>query len=124
MKNLIVILLFAAMAISCKSDKNLSIQDFKTGTFETFLDGSDDTSTAVRNDSIQVDTYELKRYTYKIEWKSNFEYILTNLYPRDKLDSTQFFVKITGIKGSSYTFKGNYEGSNFKQTGTVTKILE
>ena len=124
MKNLVVLLLFIAMVISCKNDKNLSIQDFKTGTFETFLDDSDATSTATRNEFLQIETYNSKKDTFEIKWKSNFEYILKKVHPKSKLDSTRFFVKITGINGNSYTFKANYEGSNFKQTGTVTKISE
>jgi hypothetical protein len=112
------------MVISCKSDKNVSIQDLKTGTFETFLDDSDATSTATRNKFLQIETYNSQKDTFEIEWKSNFEYILTRVHPISKLDSTRFFVKITGIKGNSYTFKANYEGSNFKQTGTVTKISD
>ena len=124
MKNILVLLLLIAMAISCKSDKKISIQDFKTGTFETFLDDSDATSTATRNKFLQIETYNSQKDTFEIKWKSNFEYILTKTHPKSKLDSTRFFVKITGIKGNSYTFKANYEGSNFKQTGTVTKISE
>ena len=124
MTNLVVLLLLISAAISCNSDKNLSIQDFKTGTFETFLDDSDATSTATRNKFLQIETYNSQKDTFEIKWKSNFEYILTKVHPKSKVDSTRFFVKITGIKGSSYTFKASYEGSNFKQTGTVTKISE
>jgi hypothetical protein len=124
MKKLGILLLLVAIIISCKNDKNLSIKDFKTGTFETFLDNSDATSTATRNKFLQIETYNSKKDTFEIKWKSNFEYILTKTHPKSKLDSTLFFVKITGIKGNSYTFKANYEGSNFKQTGTVTKISE
>ncbi len=124
MKKILVLFLLISIVVSCENGTNLSIQDFKTGTFETFLDDSNATSIAVRNDSIQVETYNFKKDTFEIKWKSNFEYILSKKNPKSKLDSTRFFVKITGIKGSSYIFKANYEGSNFKQTGTVTKISE
>jgi hypothetical protein len=124
MKKLGILLLLVAIIISCKNDKNLSIKDFKTGTFETFLDNSDATSTATRNKFLQIETYNSKKDTFEIKWKSNFEYILTKIHPKSKLDSTRFFIKITGVKGNSYTFKANYEGSNFKQIGTVTKISE
>ncbi len=122
MKRIGILLLLVSMVITaCKSDEKLSIQDFKTGTFETFLDNSDATSTATRNEFLQIETYNSKKDTFEIKWKSNFEYILTKVNPKSKLDSTRFFVKITGIKGKSYTFRANYEGSNFKQTGTVFK---
>jgi len=124
MKKLGILFLFVSMVTSCRSDENLSIRDFKTGTFETYLDDSDATSTATRNKFLQIETYNTQKDTFEIKWKSNFEYILMKVNPKSKLDSTRFFVKITGIKGNSYTFKANYEGSNFKQSGTVTKISE
>lgn len=124
MKKFGVLFLLVFIILSCKGDKNLSIQDFKIGTYKTSLDDSDATSIATRNEFIQVETYNSQKDTFNIEWKSNFEYLLSKVNPKSKLDSTRFFVKITGIKGKNYTFKANYEGSNFKQTGTVTKISE
>ncbi len=116
----IFIIIILISLVSCKG--NTDINDFKTGTFKTFLEDSDVTSVVVRNDSIQIETYNNIKYTYAIEWKSNFEYILTNLHPKNELDSTPFHIKITKFKGNSYNFKAYYKGSNFKQKGRTVKL--
>lgn len=98
------------------------ITQFKIGTFETFLDDSDVTSVAYRNDSIQIETYNQVKDTFAIKWTSNFEYELVKLNPKTQLDSTPFIVKIIGIKDDSYTFLAHYKGSNFKQKGKAVKV--
>jgi len=102
--------------ISCKENTG-DINQFKTGTFKTFLEDSDVSSIAKRNDTIQIETYNNHKNTFAIKWKSNFESILTKTHPKTALDSTPFHVKITGFKNKPYTFKASYKGSNFKQKG-------
>jgi len=119
MKYVCILVIIIAL-ISCKG--NTDINEFKTGTFKTFLEDSDVTSFAVRNDSIQIETYNNVKDTFAIEWKSNFEYVLTKIHPKTALDSTPFYVKITGFKKDSYTFKAYYKGSNFKQKGNAIKV--
>jgi len=77
---------------------------------------------AVRNDTLQIETYGSIKDTFAIKWNSNFEYELRKVNPKKGLDSVPFYVKITGTKGNTYTFKANYKGSNFKQSGKVVKI--
>ncbi len=120
MKRFLIIIIIIHL-ISCK-EKNTDITTFKTGTFKTSLKDSDVTSIAVRNDSIQIETYNNKKDTFAIEWTSNFEYILTKIHPKNELDSTPFYVKITGFKEHSYTFKAHFKGSNYKQQGEVVKV--
>lgn len=119
MRHALVILSFLLL-LSC-NDKSLNTTELKTGTFTTYLDDSDEVSTAFRNDSIQIETYNEKRDTFNIEWKSNFEYVLTKVNPKKGLDSVPFHVKITGVKGNEYTFKAYYKGSNFEQKGKAVK---
>ncbi len=112
------------LCASCKGGDSLDAEKLRTGTFETYLDDSDEVSTAVRNDSIQIETYNNNKDTFNIEWKSNFEYVLTKVNPQKGLDSVPFYVKITGVKGNSYTFRAYYKGSNFKQTGKAVKLKD
>ena len=119
MRYLSIIIILTAF-VSCK--ENTRVNQFKTGTFKTFLEGSDQTSVAVRNDSVQIETYNNIKDTFAIEWKSNFEYILTKIHPKNELDSTPFHVKITKFKDKSYDFKAYYKGSNFKQKGKAVKL--
>jgi hypothetical protein len=122
MKNLLLIILFLAGFSSCKNATLKNLDYYKTGTFKTVLSDKDITSVATRNDSIQIETYEGKKDTFYIKWKSDFEYILTKKNPKTALDSTPFHVKITEFKGNSYSFKAFYQDSNFKQKGLATKI--
>ena len=123
MKYLIIIFSVLSLLISCKGN-NSNISEFKIGTFKTYLEESDVTSLAIRNDSVQIETYNNIKDTFAIKWQSNFEYILMKTNPKNELDSTPFHVKITGIKDNSYTFKANYKGSNFKQKGKAIKLKD
>jgi hypothetical protein len=100
----------------------MNINSLKQGTFKTVLDDSELSSTAVRNDSIQIESFNNKLDTFKIFWKNDFEYVLTKTHPKTLLDSTPFYVKIIEVKQNSYSFVASYKGSNFKQKGTAVKL--
>ena len=123
MRYFLIFIAIVALLNSCKRN-NTDVKQFKTGTFKTTLEENDDTSIAIRNDSIQIEIYKNTKDTFAIEWKSNFEYVLTKLEPKNALDSTPFHVKITGFKANSYTYKANYKGSNFKQKGKAIKLKD
>ena len=122
MNNFAFFCLFILVLSSCKNAEKLDALSLRKGTFTTYLDDSDAVSTAVRNDSIQIETYNNQIDTFNIEWTSNFEYILTKVNPKQGLDSVPFYVKITGVKANTYTFRAYYKGSNFKQTGKAVKL--
>ncbi len=106
---------------SCGQER-MNINSLKYGTFKTVLDDSELSSTAVRNDSVQIETFDNKMDTFKIFWKNDFEYMLTKTHPKTLLDSTPFYVKIIEVKQNSYSFVANYKGSNFKQKGTAIRV--
>ena len=124
MKAWVYIIVFIGAFTSCKTEKKLDAESLRTGSFTTYLDDSDAVSTAIRNDSLQIETYNNAVDTFNIRWESNFEYILTKVNPKKGLDSVPFYVKITGIRGNSYTFRAYYKGSNFKQTGKAVKTKD
>lgn len=120
----ILLAIFTLVSIlSCSKDQG-DIKKFKTGTFKTILDDSEATSTARRNDSLQIEFYQGNIDTFAIKWNSNFEYVLTMVNPKTSLDSTPFHVKITGFKQNSYKFTAFYKGSNFKQKGKAIKLKD
>jgi len=123
MKKILWSILILILFVGCNG-KNSNISQFKTGSFKTFLEDADVTSIAIRNDSIQIEIYNNVRDTFAIKWNSNFEYVLTKLNPKNELDRTPFHVKITGIKGDTYTFKANYKGSKFIQKGRAIKLKD
>lgn len=120
-KTLLLILIVLLM-FSCQNKTQTNIDSFKKGNFKTVLNDRNITSFAIRNDSLQIETFDNKKDTFYIKWKNDFEYILLKKNPKDLLDSTPFYVKINGIKKNSYTFKAYHKGSNFKQEGTAYKI--
>jgi len=122
MKKVAYTLILLLTLYACKPSNLKNLDYYKTGTFKTILKNTTDESFAVRNDSIQVETYQGKKDTFYIKWKNDFEYILINKNPKTALDSTPFHVKITKFDGASYRFQAFYKGSNFKQEGTATKI--
>ncbi len=116
------VLSFTLVLTSCLKNTAGSVEDFKVGKFKTILEDNEAVSMAVRNDSIQIETYEQVTDTFLIRWLDPFEYVLQKKNPKTLLDSTDFHVKITGISGDSYDFKAFYSGSNFQQKGTAYKI--
>ena len=124
MKGFALVIVLVVVFSACSSDQKLDAKSLRTGSFTTYLDDSDAVSTAIRNDSIQIETYNNAIDTFQINWKSNFEYVLTKVNPKKGLDSVPFYIKITGIRANSYTFRANYKGSNFKQTGKAVKTKD
>lgn len=119
---LIIIVLFGIT--SCLKNSRGNVDDFKNGSFKTVLEDGENTSFAVRKDSLQIESYKQVQDTFYINWIDQFEYVLLKKNPRTQLDSTPFHVKITGVKKDSYTFNAYYKGSNFKQKGTAYKLEE
>lgn len=100
------------------------MDDFKKGKYKTVLDDNEVVSFATRNDSIQIEEFNGIKDTFDIEWLDQFEYVLMKKTPKTLLDSTPFYVKIISVKENSYEFQANYKGSNFKQKGTATKVVD
>lgn len=121
---LLITILLISVVFSCTPRKSTDILYFKTGQFKTYLDQKKDSSSFYRDSKYQVETYKNKVDSFKITWKSNFEYQLLKVNPKGKLDSLPFMVKITGIKSDHYDFKGHYKGNNFKQEGKTYKISD
>lgn len=110
--------------LSCTNSKSLNIQDFRQGNFE--IPGADkyEKTLFTRVDSLQVETYKDRVDSLSIIWKDNFNYTLKMLNPKSALDKEPIRVKITGIKAHSYTFEAVIGHSNYKQKGTVYKLVD
>lgn len=121
MKN-ILFFFIGFLLFSCQDQSKKKPNNFKTGKYKTVLEDNNATSFAIRNDTLQIETYNQKTDTFKIDWVTNFEYILLKKSPKTMLDSTPFHVKIIAIKKDSYDFNAYYKGSNFKQKGTAFKL--
>lgn len=118
-----LVLLLGITLIACSS-KERHCKDFKTGTFEftQVVNGKKLSSTFVRTDSIQIETFNGKTDTATVRWVNDCEFILRKLHPKNMEEQKAISMIIITTKDNSYTFDYSYVGESKKQRGTVTKI--
>ena len=117
---------FAALALlltSCYQQER-KCQDFKTGKFrfEHEVDGVKKVTEFIRNDSIEIETYEGRIDTATVRWINDCEYVLQKKHPRNRAERKAVSIKILTTTKNSYTFEFGLVGSDAKQKGTVTKL--
>lgn len=98
--------------------------DFKTGTFqfEQEINGEKHTSTFVRTEKYEIETYNGKTDTASIRWVNDCEYILQKLHPKNMAEKKAVQMKILTTKNNSYIFEYNIVGDANKQKGEIKKI--
>lgn len=99
-------------------------KDFKTGEFqfEYEVDGVKKTSNFVRNDTLEIDTFEGKVDSSSVRWINDCEYVLEKINPKNMAEKQAIHMKILTTAENSYTFEFSRLGDTKKQKGTVTKI--
>jgi|SRR6218665_291785 len=117
------LLLLALAAISC-NDHERNCKDFRTGKFEFSQDinGKKHTSTFIRTEKLQIETYNGKTDTASVRWVNECEFILQKLHPKSMEEEKAISMKILFTDKNTYTFEYAFVGSNKKQRGIVTKI--
>ena len=117
---------FAVVLVSLTScyNQERNCADFKTGTFvfEQEIDGVKHSSTFVRNDSIEIETYNGKTDTASIRWINDCEYVLEKLHPKNMQEKKAVHMKILSTSGEEYKFEYGIVGSKTKERGTIKKI--
>ena len=118
--------LMAVLALSAMSCYNIerNCADFKTGKFEFEyeVDGVKKVSNFVRNDTLEIDTYEGKTDSSKVRWINDCEFVLEKINPKNMAEKQAVHMKILSTEGNSYTFEFSRLGEAKKQKGNVTKI--
>jgi hypothetical protein len=119
----ISLLLLALQIISCNNHER-NCKDFKTGKFEFTqqIDGKQHTSTFVRTENLQIETYNGKTDTASVRWVNDCEFILRKLHPKTMEEQKAISMKILFTTNNTYTFEYSFVGSNKKQRGVVTKL--
>ena len=119
----LTILLFVIVLASCNNHER-NCKDFRTGKFEFTqdIDGKKRTSTFIRTENLQIETYNGKTDTASVRWINDCEFILQKLHPKNMTEEKAISMKILFTEKNSYTFEYCFVGSNKKQRGTVTKI--
>lgn len=119
----ILLPLLALIIISC-SDHERNCKDFRTGEFEFSqeINGKKHTSTFVRTEKLQIETYNGKTDTASVRWVNDCEFILQKLHPKSMQEQKAISMKILFTGKNTYTFEYSFVGSNKKERGVVTKL--
>ena len=120
-----ILFLFPLLLLMSCYDAERNCKDFKTGKFkfEYEVDGIKKTTVFERNDSIEIETFEGKTDTASIRWVNDCEYVLLKLHPKNMAEEKAIGMKILTTSKNSYTFEFGMVGTDVKQRGTVTKIV-
>jgi hypothetical protein len=123
MKNILLVLT-TLFLFSCQKQVECNPKEFKTGTFEFVkeIKGKKETTTFIRTDKLQIETYQGRTDTASVRWVNDYEFILQKLHPRNMAEEKAISMRILSTKGKTYTFEYSIVGDSKKQIGTVTKI--
>ncbi|MDN3707063.1 DNA topoisomerase IV [Myroides ceti] len=113
----------AIVLVSCYNQEK-KCQDFRTGTFvfEQEIEGVKHTSTFIRKENIEIETYNGKTDTASIRWVNDCEYVLQKLHPKNRAEQKGVSMRILTTKDNEYTFEYGIVGDVNKQKGTIKKI--
>ena len=91
MKKIILILPLLLLLISCYNQER-NCKDFKTGefSFTQTIDSIPQTSTFVRTEKLQIETFKGKTDTASIRWINDCEYVLLKLHPKNRQEKKRF----------------------------------
>jgi hypothetical protein len=116
--------LFIVFGACYNQEKNC--ENFRTGTFEfiTEINGETKVSTFVRDESIEIETFEGKTDTASIRWVNNCEFILQKLNPKNMAEQKAINMRIISTDGDTCLFEYGLVGDDKKQRGTLRKIAD
>jgi len=117
---LFVLLLNSTSCYQHKRDCN----HFKTGKFKGEIAINDKiyTSTFIRNETLQIETYEGKIDSSEVRWINDCEVIFKTIHPKNRIEKKNIHLKILTTTDTSYTYEYSYLGETKKQKGIATKI--
>lgn len=115
---------FLLLCCSCYEPQRECI-NFQQGTFtfEALVGTELETTTFVRNDSIEIDYFRGKADTSSIRWINDCEYILKKLHPKNRAEEKAVHIKILTTEESSYRFEYKIVGETKKQQGVAYKKI-
>jgi hypothetical protein len=115
--------LTSLLLVSCYNQER-NCKDFKIGKFQFDyeVNGVKKSTTFIRNNDIEIETFEGKTDTSTIRWVNDCEYILEKLHPKSMQEKKAIGMRILTTSKKTYTFEFGIVGSDVKQKGMVTKI--
>ena len=123
-KNLLFILIF--LNYSCyKVERNCSNFRFGTFKYERVIGDKLSTSFFIRNNDIEIEYYNNKIDTSKINWVNECEFILKKQNPINNMEKKPISIKIISTHKDYYIFEFSIVGDTKKrQRGKILKISE
>ena len=120
---LVLLMVVLPALSSCFKIPERDCDSYKTGTFTSFtvLDGDSLETTFVRNDSLEIESFQGTQDTSSVRWINDCEYILKKLHPKNRAEEKSIQIKILTTTDSSYTFEFNAVGSAKKLQATAYK---
>ena len=111
-----------ALTLSCYGPQR-DCQRFKNGrfSFTTTIDGEEETTVFIRNDTMEIDYFEGKADTSSVRWINDCEYIVRKTHPNTKLEEKSVHMKILYTSDDSYTFEYGIVGERQKSQGTAVR---
>lgn len=108
---------------SCYSD-NRQCQDYRTGSFvwEQEAGGKLLRTSFVRTENLQIETFENKVDSARVEWVNNCEWRLIPINPKKNADSRAYLFKIMTTTEDSYTFEFVQTGRDQVYRGTAKRV--
>ncbi len=116
--------LFSLLLFSSCYQIERNCSDYKTGTFRSIITIGEKeyVSEFVRNDSIQIETFENKTDSASIRWINDCEVIFKTINPKSMVEKKDIHLKILTTTDSSYTFEYSYVGETLKQKGVAVQL--
>ena len=111
---------------SCyKVERNCSNFRFGTFKYERVIGEKLSTSFFIRNNDIEIEYYDNKIDTSKINWVNECEFILKKQNPINNIEKKPISIKIISTHEDYYIFEFSLVGDNTKrQRGKIFKISE
>ena len=114
------------LSYSCyKVERNCSNFRFGTFKYERVIGEKLSTSFFIRNNDIEIEYYDNKIDTSKINWVNECEFILKKQNPINNIEKKPISIKIISTHEDYYIFEFSLVGDNTKrQRGKIFKISE
>ncbi|MBX2827397.1 MAG: DNA topoisomerase IV [Flavobacteriaceae bacterium] len=108
----------------CFSTPERNCSDYRTGTFtfEALIGTEIETTTFVRNDSIEIDYFRGKADSSSIRWINDCEYIVKKINPKNMAEKKAVHIRILSTNKNSYTFEYGIVGGDSREKGTAVKV--
>jgi hypothetical protein len=123
MEKWLLLLVFTTLLSGCYQNTR-NCEDFKTGTFKWEQDAGGKLLTTVftRTEEYQIETFENKKDTSRVEWVNDCEWRIIPINPETNAESRAYLFKILQTTENGYRFEFSQSGRDQVYKGEAIKI--